>query len=114
MSSSNDPGSRRLKVVQQSKVCKTLPTGTDVEKALKESSRHLRKKKEKSIRSTVDRCGKKQATCEGSYDMSRSSAEIVCAFMLLCLHVPDDGSSSDDSVKGLASSEDPWILKVTL
>ena len=85
ISSSIDPGSRRIKLVQQSKVCKTLPTGTDVEKALKESSRHLRKKKEKSISSTVVRYGKKQAIYEESEDVSRSSAETVCAFMFLCL-----------------------------
>ena len=74
MSSSIDRGSRRLTLVQQSKVCKTLPIGTDIVEALKESFRHLRKKKEKSISSIGDRYGEKQAICEGSDDMSRSSA----------------------------------------
>ena len=53
----------------------------------------MRKKEEERTSSTVDRYGKEHTVCEGSYDVSRSFAETVGASMLLCLYVPDDGSS---------------------
>ena len=84
MSSSVDLGRHCITLVQKSNISKTLSTGTDIEKALKEFSWPLRKKKEKPISSTVDRYGKKQATYEESHDVSGSSAKTVCAFMLLC------------------------------
>ena len=51
-------------------------------KALDEAFRLWGKMKEKPIRSIVDRYGKKKAVCKGSYDVSRSSAETVCASMI--------------------------------
>ena len=104
--SSIDPGSRRMKLVRNSNVSKTLSTGTNVEKTLKEASRPVRKKEEERTSSTVDRYGKEQTVCEGSYDVSRSFAGTVGASMLLYLYVPDDGSSFDNSVNGVAASED--------